>query len=303
MTSDLHKIQLTEFLKSCRGRLSPADFGLPETARRRTPGLRREDVAVLAGVSVTWYTWLEQGRDVRASARVLENISATLRLTPDERDYLFSLVQSRLAPLAVDRSLEVPQSVQRMIDSLDVPAYVMTMKWDVLAWNWMVSAVFRDFATIPKHRRNMIKILLVDDLRYQADPKEYDAIARRVLSKLRVDYSQSPGDVEFDALIEEMMRTCPIFARLWGSTEIRTRSEGIHGFRHPVLGMIDYEHTSYAIEGRPTLRVVIFAPRDAQSAAKLRRIAAENDIRSAIPDAGGRPPKKIKRPEKKTALV
>ena len=275
MTNDLHRIQLSEFLKSCRGRLSPLDVGLPETSRRRTPGLRREDVAVLAGVSVTWYTWLEQGRDVRASARVLENISTTLRLSAEERDYLFSLVQSRPAPLAVDKAPEVPASVQRMIDALDLPAYVMTLKWDVLAWNRMVTAVFRDFSTMAPQRRNMIKILLVDDPRYQADPKEYHAVARRVLSKLRVDYSQSAGDPEFDAFIEEMMRTCPIFARLWGSTEIRTRSEGLHSFPHPVLGMIDYEHTSYAIEGQPTLRVVIFAPQNEQSAAKLRRIATE----------------------------
>jgi transcriptional regulator with XRE-family HTH domain len=275
MTSDPHRAQLSEFLRSCRARLSPHDVGLPETARRRTPGLRREDVAVLAGVSLTWYTWLEQGRAVRASERVLENICTTLRMSSDERDYLFSLVQSRPAPLAPHlEALQVPASVVRMMNSLDVPAYVMTMRWDIVAWNAMVTATFRDYGAMAPDRRNLIRILLKEDPQYQVDPQEYYAIARRVLSKLRVDYSQAADDPAFDALIEEMTASCPIFAKLWGSTEICTRAEGLHTWSHPTEGAIAFEHTSYAIEGAPTLRVIIFAPQDAESAAKLHRIAA-----------------------------
>jgi transcriptional regulator with XRE-family HTH domain len=278
MINDLHRTQLSEFLKSCRARLSPADVGLPETRRRRTPGLRREDVAALAGVSLTWYTWLEQGREVRASERVLENISSTLRLTNDERDYLFSLVQSRPAPLASSSAAEAPESVVRMINNLNVPALIMTIRWDVIAWNAMVSATFRDYSTLPANGRNLLKILLTDPL-YQVEPSEYDATARRVLSKLRVDYSQAAGDPAFDALIEEMIRICPTFSRLWGSTEISARSEGKHVFRHPRAGAIAFEHTSYSVEGAPKLKLVIFVPQDAESEAKLRGL--ERDFKSA----------------------
>ena len=277
MVSDLHRTQLSEFLKGCRARLAPVDVGLPETRRRRTPGLRREDVAALAGVSLTWYTWLEQGREVRASERVLENISTTLRLTHDERDYLFSLVQSRPAPLASSSADEAPESVIRMINMLNVPALIMTMRWDVIAWNTMTRATFRDYEALPPDGRNLLRILMTDPL-YQSDAAEYGAMARRVLSKVRVDYSQAAGDPAFNALIEEMMRTCPIFARLWCSTEICARSEGKHVFRHPRAGAISFEHTSYGVEGSPKLRLVVFVPQNEESEAKLRRL--EQDFKT-----------------------
>src|SRR5690606_19884451 len=126
---------LSEFLKSCRGRVSPSDVGLPEADRRRTPGLRREDVAALAGVSVTWYTWLEQGRDIHVSAAVLERISATMQLSKDEREYLFALVQHRPAPPLAGHDADASSAVRRMIDTLAVPAIVITARWDVVAWN------------------------------------------------------------------------------------------------------------------------------------------------------------------------
>src|ERR1700760_2362817 len=130
MTSAPQRAQPSEFLKSCRARL--------QAARRRTPGLRRDDVAALAGLSATWYTWLEQGRDVRASDRVLESLSRTLRLSTEERDYLFSLAQNRPAPLQQVRVEPLPESVRRTLDALNVPAEVITPRWDVIYWNDMV---------------------------------------------------------------------------------------------------------------------------------------------------------------------
>src|SRR5512146_1634846 len=136
--------QLIDFLKGCRARLTPAQVGLPDTNRRRTPGLRREDVAALAGVSVTWYTWLEQGRNIQVSADVLERISQTLRMSADEREYLFALVQHRPAPPIQQNKNEVSPTLVRMLDSLGVPAIVMTARWDVVAWN-RLARVFRDY--------------------------------------------------------------------------------------------------------------------------------------------------------------
>jgi transcriptional regulator with XRE-family HTH domain len=274
VTSATQRAQLSEFLKSCRGRLSPQAVGLPMGGRRRTPGLRREDVAALAGLSATWYTWLEQGRDVRASDRVLESLSRTLRLSTEERDYLFSLAQNRPAPLQPTRIEEVPDSVKRTLDALNIPAEVITPRWDVIYWNDMVRRCFRDYAKMAPEQRNLIRILMTSP-EYQEHPAEFEAMARRITAKLRVDYSQAAGDPSFDALIEEMSEASEMFRELWRSPEIRTRSEGVHLLRHPQLGGITFEHTSYVVEGVPSLRVVIFAPHDAESSRKVAQIARQ----------------------------
>jgi transcriptional regulator with XRE-family HTH domain len=270
---DTQRRQLTGFLKGCRARLAPVDVGLPDTDRRRTPGLRREDVAALAGVSVTWYTWLEQGRDIQVSANVLEKVCATLRMSADEREYLFALVQHRPAPPVAGRANEVSPTVARMLEALAVPAIVMTVRWDVIAWNRLANKVFRDYDKMAPNQRNLLRILLVEDEGYQDDPVAYEATARRVLSKFRVDYSQYPDDPAFEELIAELAARCPIFRRLWNSPEVTGRSEAVA--YHPQLGGMTFEHSSYVPEGSPTLRVVIFVPHDDMSAAKVSAFVSE----------------------------
>jgi len=261
---------MTEFLRACRGRLTPVKVGLPERRRRRTPGLRREDVAALVGVSVTWYTWLEQGRDIQVSADVLERVSETLRLSPTEREYLFALVQNRPPPPRGWGDARIMPAVRRMIDALAMPAIVMTARWDVVAWNPMVVAVFRDYEKIPPARRNLLRILLVDDAIYQRESALYDTMAQRVLAKFRVDYSQFSGEHEFEALIEELERESEAFRRLWNSPEVRGHSEGV--VEYPQHGGLKLEHTSYVPEGASGLRLVIYAPHDETTAAKLDQI-------------------------------
>ena len=268
--------QLIDFLKGCRARLTPTQVGLPDTNRRRTPGLRREDVAALAGVSVTWYTWLEQGRDIQVSADVLERISTTLRMSPDEREYLFALVQHRPAPPTPARVETVSPSIKRMLDALAVPAIVLTARWDVIAWNRLTLKVFRHYERMAPEQRNLLRILLVDDSSYQNDAIAYEAMARRVLSKFRVDYSQNSEDPSFERLIEELDERCPIFRRLWNSPEVLGRSEAIA--RHPQLGGITFEHSSYVPEGNPTLRVVIFVPYDEASQAKVKALLDDEPV-------------------------
>ena len=268
--------QLIDFLKGCRARLTPAQVGLPDTNRRRTPGLRREDVAALAGVSVTWYTWLEQGRDIQVSADVLERISTTLRMSPDEREYLFALVQHRPAPPVASRTTQVTPSMTRMLDALGVPALIMTARWDVMAWNELMRKIFRDYGQIPLERRNLIRILLMDDVAYQRDAAAYEAMARRILAKFRVDYSQTPGDPAFEELIEELNEGCPIFRRLWGRAEVVGRTEAVAN--HPVLGGLTFEHSSFVPEGSPSLRLLIFVPHDEGTIAKVRSIITEEQI-------------------------
>jgi transcriptional regulator with XRE-family HTH domain len=264
----MHREQLSEFLKGCRGRIAPGEFGLPDTDRRRTPGLRREDVAALAGVSVTWYTWLEQGRDIRVSAEVLERLCATLRLTEDERDYLFSLVHGHPAPAVRADDQQITPRLQRMVDALAVPALVMTSRWDVIGWNSLVTRIFRDYSQLPQDKRNLLRILLTDPV-YQRFPEEYEATVRRVLARFRVDYSLSADDPAFESLIDELNASCEAFRRLWHSPEVRAGSEGINVVRHMRLGGMTFEHSSYVPEGSRNLRVIIFVPHDADSAAKV----------------------------------
>ena len=274
---DTQRRHLIDFLKGCRARLSPGEVGLPDTHRRRTPGLRREDVAALAGVSVTWYTWLEQGRRIQVSADVLERICSTLRMSADEREYLFALVQHRPAPRVPLRSDEVSPAIERMLAALAVPAIVMTARWDVIAWNRLASTVFRDYDKLPPEKRNLLRILLVDDESYQGDPMTYEVMARRILSKFRVDFSQVPNDPAFEELVAELAARCPIFRRLWGSPEVIGRSEAVA--YHPRFGGMTFEHSSYVPEGSPMLRLVIFVPHDEASQQKVDSlIAAERGV-------------------------
>jgi transcriptional regulator with XRE-family HTH domain len=265
--SGTQRRQLIEFLKGCRGRLTPVQVGLPDTSRRRTPGLRREDVAALAGVSVTWYTWLEQGRDIQVSADVLERISSTLRMSPDEREYLFALVQHRPAPPSAVRTESVSPTLLRMLNALALPAMILTRRWDVIAWNPLI-AIIRDYDVLPPERRNLLRILLVEDDVYRKDPDLYEATARRLLAKFRVDYSQAHGDPAFEELIAELTASCPVFTRLWGLAEVVGTHDAV--VTHPRGHGVTFEHTSYVPEGSPNLRLIIFTPANPATAAKVR---------------------------------
>ncbi len=153
--------QRSEFLRLCRARIKPSDVGLPMARLTRSGGLRREDVAAISGVSASWYTWLEQGRDMRVSDDVLERLSETLKLSEDERIYLFTLVQGRPPRLRNATRMEAPPDTIRMISALSMPAIVMNLRWDVLGWNKVNSLIYRDYATRAPTDRNLLEILLI----------------------------------------------------------------------------------------------------------------------------------------------
>jgi len=268
MSSTLQRVQLSDFLKSCRARRSPAAAGLIPAQRRRSKGLRREDVAALAGLSATWYTWLEQGRDVHPSEQVLERLSGALGLSAAERDYLFMLAQHRPPPLAPVAVNEIRPATRRMLDALNVPALIHTRRWDVVAWNRIWPKCFPDFGLRPVGERNLLKILLTE-ADFHREPTEHDQIARRVLARARLDYSQSADDPSFDRLIEELSAVCPDFQRYWRSAEITSCSEGVYKQTYRQFGEIAFEHTSYTVEAAPQLRLLIFSPADEPSAGNL----------------------------------
>jgi transcriptional regulator with XRE-family HTH domain len=246
-------------------------MGLVPAARRRSKGLRREDVAALAGLSATWYTWLEQGRNVHPSAQILERLSAALGLSPAERDYLFMLTQRRPPPLTPADGEPLRPAVQRMLDTINVPALVHTRRWDVVAWNPVWTLCFPDFGQRATGNRNLLRILLTEP-DFRRNPNEQEDIARRILPTVRLDYTQAGDDPAFDALIEELSADCPIFDRLWRSPEISHFPEGSYTASYAGIGAIAFEHTAYTVASNPNLRLLIFSPAEAPSAQKFAQL-------------------------------
>jgi transcriptional regulator with XRE-family HTH domain len=264
--------QRSAFLRRCRERIRPGDVGLPQPQRSRTKGLRREDVAALAGVSASWYTWLEQGRDMRVSDDLLERLSLTLKLSDDERIYLFSLVQHRLPRMLGDARQEAPADVVRMINALNVPAIAMNLRWDVLAWNPIHGHFYRDYGAMPVNERNLLEILFTRPVQHMS-PVQLETTAQRLIARLRFDYSKCTDDPKLEALVHRLNSSSPLFNRIWRTPEFTLRSFGTHRFTHARFGQLAFEHTSCVPDGHPNIRVVICAP---DNAAAKRAVAQVN---------------------------
>jgi len=262
---------LSRFLRNARNRLNPEDFGVSATGRRRTPGLRREEVATLAGISLTWYTWFEQGRDIHPATEVLENLAVVLRLDEKEREFLFQLAQGRPSPLSASIHNEITRGTQLILDTINIPALVMNEHWLVIAWNGLIAKLFRDYGAIPLSERNLFRILLTSDY-YKQDPEEYRRIAKRLTARLRWDYSRAKDRSYFDKLINDMRNEVEIFDECWQSSDILDRFEASHTANVEGVGRIDLRHTSYAIEGALSQRMVLYAPENEESRVRLMKV-------------------------------
>jgi transcriptional regulator with XRE-family HTH domain len=269
----------SEFLRLCRSRIKPSDVGLTTARLTRSGGLRREDVAAISGVSASWYTWLEQGRDMRVSDDVLERISETLRLSEDERIYLFTLVQGRPPRLRNPTRLEAPPDTVRMINALSVPALVMNLRWDVLAWNRTNSLIYRDYGTRAPTDRNLLEILLTRPVHHMTRD-QLEGAARRMVARLRFDYSRCCDDPKFEGLVRRLNTVSALFNRLWRKPEFTLRAYGVHRFTHTQYGELAFEHTSSVPDGQPDVRVIIGAPANA-AAGRALLLANEAMAKSA----------------------
>jgi transcriptional regulator with XRE-family HTH domain len=229
-------------------------------------------VAALAGVSASWYTWLEQGRDMRVSDDLLERLSITLKLSADERIYLFSLVQHRLPKLAGEYRQDAPADVVRMINALNVPAIAMNLRWDVLAWNPIHNLFYRDYGAMPVADRNLLEVLFTRPVQHMS-PAQLEATAQRLIARLRFDYSKCTDDPKLEALVHRLNTNSPLFNRIWRTPEFTLRSFGSHRFTHARYGQLVFEHTSCVPDGHPHIRVVICAP---ENAAAKRAVAQAN---------------------------
>jgi transcriptional regulator with XRE-family HTH domain len=264
--------RLGTYLRDRRTRLDPAALGLP-AARRRTPGLRREEVAQRANISPTWYTWLEQGRGGAPSADVLDRIAGALMLTDFEREHLFLLGLGR-PPEARYRPREgVTPRLQRVLDALDPsPALIRTAIWDVVAWNRGASAMMTDYGQIPPADRNVLKIMFLDP-RARGLQYDWEGVARFVVGAFRADAARAGADAEIQPLVEQLCRSSSEFAAMWRSGDVHAgHGDNVKQIRHPILGRFAFEYSAFAVDGRPDLSMVVYNPAAADDAERIRRL-------------------------------
>src|SRR3984885_6385311 len=245
--------QLGNYLKDRRARLDPAAFGFPST-RRRTPGLRREEVAQRANVSTTWYSWLEQGRGGAPSANVLDRIARALMLMDVEREHLFLLALGRPPEVRYQAAEGVTPRLQRVLDALELsPAYIKTSSWDIVAWNRAALAVLVDYAALPVKQRNILRLLFCNPNVRAAMPN-WESDARFVVAAFRADAARAGAAQTVKALVDEVCRLSPEFDAMWRDNDVRsTYGEAAKQVRHPLAGLIALEYSAFAVDGRPDL--------------------------------------------------
>lgn len=264
------KGELGAFLKSRRAGLDPAMFGFP-LVRRRTPGLRREEVAKLAGVSVTWYTWLEQGRGGSPSAGVLNSLSTALMLTEAEREHLFLLALGHPPEARYTAPSGIESRLQRILDALTFnPAYIKTPTWDVVAWNRAAAEIIWDFGSFPIEERNILRLLFCrPDLRNFPD---WMKVARVAVAMFRRDLSRSGASKDAENLIEGLLRASPEFRDLWSEKTVQDVYPETKCIQHPKAGLLEFEYSSLAVDGRLDLVLLIYSPTNEQDAERIRTL-------------------------------
>jgi len=262
---------LGTYLKDRRAKLDPTSFGLP-LKRRRTPGLRREEVAQRANVSATWYTWLEQGRGGAPSADVLERISHAMMLTDAEREHLFLLGLGRPPEVRYHAPDSITPRLQRLLDTLEYsPAFIRTATWDVIAWNKAATAVLTDYSTLAEGQRNVLRMMF-RDARVRAAQPNWQSVARYVVASFRADVARAGAARNVQSLVDELCATSPEFAAMWRDNDVRAHGDGAKTLNHPVVGELKMEYSAFAVDGRPDLSLVVYNPAGREDTAKIKAL-------------------------------
>lgn len=263
---------LGSYLRNRRTRLDPAAFGLV-AGRRRTPGLRREEVAQRANISPTWYTWLEQGRGGPPSAAVLDRIAKGLMLTEPEREHLFLLGLGRPPEARYKPAEGVAPRLQRVLDAMEFsPAIIKTATWDVVGWNKAAAALITDYSKLPREERNILRLMFGSRMR--AKREDWRSVARFVVGAFRADVARAGAGAsdEVFRLVGELCRLSPEFGALWQDNEVVAHGEGVKCIHHPEAGPLDLEFSSFAVEGRPELDMIIYNPASPTVAERVRAL-------------------------------
>jgi transcriptional regulator with XRE-family HTH domain len=262
--------ELADFLRSRRERLKPNPGKFVQLSRRRTPGLRREEVAELSGVGATWYTWLEQARDIQPSSEVLDRIGKALELNPFELTHLFQLA-GKVLPSILDLSHEeVPEAVKRVIGhSLGVPAMVLGERFDLLHWNAEFSYLFGDMSLVPKADRNWMYLLHCGK-NIRDSIIDWEIHGKRIMAEFRAAIGERIGNPWIVELIDRMKHESPEFENWWKSHDVRERVSLSFEMTHAELGRISFERSVYSPVDAPKLRMVIYTPLTPNLTEKIR---------------------------------
>ena len=275
------RAELGEFLKARRARLSPGDFGMAPGSRRRTPGLRREEVALLAGVGVTWYTWLEQGRQINASTQVLDAVASTLRLDRAEREHLYRLAEA--TPLRTEcAGRAVPDAIREIVDSLDpLPASLLNGRHDMLMSNSASEELFWEWHTMPCVHKNTLWCCITEPTARGKFP-EYEAHVRYLVARMRSAYSRHIGDPDWEEDIRRLASLSREFADLWARHEVADPEPRTLTYLHPQAGTLCLAVSELQVPAMPEARIVVYTPQDDQTREKMpltRRAAPAAPVR------------------------
>ncbi|MBF9033939.1 helix-turn-helix domain-containing protein [Rhodobacterales bacterium HKCCE2091] len=254
------RTELAAFVRQRRAQLQPETFGIEAGPNRRTKGLRREEVAAIAGVGLTWYTWFEQGREISVSPAFLDNLACGLRLNPSERSYLYFLADRPLVTrMPGDEGTDLEPSIVRLVDGLGLrPAYAKNFMWDLLHWNEAASFVFGDFGDIPAADRNIAWLTFADE-RLRRTMPDWEDDARRLVARLRADYARSARDDRFRALIERLLRHSEAFDRIWKTQSVLETGAGTRVVDVGGIGPVTFDYTVCRTGETEQTKLVIYA--------------------------------------------
>ncbi|HEY3502595.1 MAG TPA: helix-turn-helix transcriptional regulator [Actinocatenispora sp.] len=267
----IRRHELAEFLRSRRERITPEQVGLPLGRRRRTPGLRREEVAQLAGVGVTWYTWLEQGRDIQASEQVLAAIAGTLHLDPYERSHLFTLAGIP-EPVAAKECRAVPPEVHEMLRQLNpFPACVQNARSDILAYNATYDRMVGGLSALPFERRNNL-LLAFTEPAWRARIVDWDVAAPRIVAQYRAAMAKHVAEPAWKDLLRTLRQASDEFAELWDRHEVKAPENLTKRYRTTDVGLLSLRYTHLWFGPRAETRLTTYTPADPESAGRLTEL-------------------------------
>lgn len=272
-TVDPRRAELADFLRTRRAELTTELAGLPPTPRRRTPGLRREEVAELAGISVALYTWLEQGRDVPVSSRTIDLVASALQLSPGERTHVH-----RLARRAdTDLNETISPALRRLVAGSSVAMFVLDHAWDVVLRSPAAIAIFGGDPD-PEHRENLLESMFVEP-RFRALFADWESVANSVLELFRLDYALYADTPHVHALVERLRTTCDGFGVVWDRHKVRSHPYEMRLVNHPTAGSLQLDPTTYTVTESPGLHLLVYAPFDDETRERVARLITDSETR------------------------
>jgi len=267
------RTELADFLKTRRSRITPEQVGLSRGTRRRTSGLRREEVAGLAGIGLTWYTWLEQGRDIQVSNQVLESIARVFQLTQDEITHLFCLAGNTKTSDSFSETGVLSPAVKNLMSNFNqVPTYMIDNCWNLVTWNKLSEKVFCEFSKLEKHERNILYLMfmykpymdLFDDWEYHA---------RGIVSRFRVDFVKQTQNIHMQSFVEYLCNSSSKFHDWWKLHDVHGMDDVLKKITHPVVGKMSLEFVSFNASANPNLRLIFHSPAEGtDTKAKLTKL-------------------------------